>query len=327
MPEDGSALKIFNPTHDLPYPQDDCTGKTAIVTGANVGVGLEAARHFARLNAEKVILGCRSVEKGEAAKKSIEASLPQLGTSVVEVWQVDLSSFESVKEFCRRASALKRLDYLIENAGFAAITLELLEGYEASITVNVLSTYLMALLLLPVLRKTSAECNTLPVLTIVTSSAHTFNKFPQRNKPSIFDALRDDSDWNGRYALSKLLEVLINRELAKAVESSGKPRILVNAVNPGFCNTGLYRDVPFPISLIVNFLLYFFGRTAEVGSRTLMSGAFGGAETHGKYMSDCMVFDESAWVRSAEGIETGSRVYNELLSILESTSPGISNNI
>lgn len=67
----------------IPYPTRDFTNETVIVTGANAGLGLEAARHFTRLNAAKVILAVRSISKGEAAKQSIESSTKR--TSVVEV--------------------------------------------------------------------------------------------------------------------------------------------------------------------------------------------------------------------------------------------------
>jgi len=154
----------------LPYPSHDFTGKTVIVTGANVGLGLEAARHFVRLGAIKVILGCRSIEKGELAKKNIEETTKREG--IVEVWQVDLSSYESVRQFCARAQKLERLDAVVENAGIATPNYEQVEGMESTITVNVLSTFLMALLLLPKLRVDAVKYNIVPRLTIVASDAH-----------------------------------------------------------------------------------------------------------------------------------------------------------
>lgn len=160
----------------MPYPQNDFTGQTIIVTGGNVGLGLEAARHFVRLNAAKVILACRSRERGERAKADIERSTRRSdgGVVVVEVWPVDLGKFDSVRQFCRRADKLERLDVVVENASVAMVTPEgtLAEGYECTITVNAISTFLMALLLLPTLRRTAARFNTLPRLTIVSSDAH-----------------------------------------------------------------------------------------------------------------------------------------------------------
>ena len=97
------------------YPEESCEGKTYVVTGANVGLGFEAARHLVRLGADKVILACRNAEKGESAVKEIEQSTKRVG--VAEVWSLDLSSFESVKEFAKRVDGLKRIDGIIENAG------------------------------------------------------------------------------------------------------------------------------------------------------------------------------------------------------------------
>lgn len=140
------------------------------MTGANCGLGLEAARHFVRLNASKVILGCRSIQKGEIAKTDIEKTTKRQG--IVEVWQVDLTSFASVRKFCARAHTLERLDIMVENAGIATGKFEQYEGFESTITINVISTFLMALMLLPKLRESATKFNIIPRLTIVSSDAH-----------------------------------------------------------------------------------------------------------------------------------------------------------
>lgn len=93
---------------------------------------------------------------------------------VIEVWPLDLASFESVREFCKRADRLDRLDVVVENASVAMVSPQgtLAEGYERTITVNVISTFLMALLLLPTLRKTASKFNIQPRLVVVSSDAH-----------------------------------------------------------------------------------------------------------------------------------------------------------
>ena len=96
----------------LPKPTTSFEGKTVIVTGSNVGLGKEAARHITNNNASTVILAVRSLEKGEAAKKDIEASTGK--TNVVKVWQLDMSSYQSVLDFAERANKeLPRLDIAI----------------------------------------------------------------------------------------------------------------------------------------------------------------------------------------------------------------------
>jgi retinol dehydrogenase-12 len=178
-PEDFLTSFLKSQFTALPYPTSSFAGQTIIITGANTGLGLEAARHFARLGASKVILGCRSLERGLAAKASIEESLSNnndnnkdTNNNVVEVWQVDLTSYESVKEFCRKVEGLERVDAVVENAGLATPHYEEIESMESTITVNVISTFLMSLLLLPKLRADAVTYNIVPHLTIVASDAH-----------------------------------------------------------------------------------------------------------------------------------------------------------
>ena len=177
-----------------PYPEADFSGQTVIVTGSNAGLGFEAARHITRLNAEKVILAVRSLEKGEKAKKSIEESTGRQGA--VEVWPLDLSSYDSVKEFVKRAESLKRLDVVLENAGMFPQGFVLAEDYEATITVNVVSTFLLALMILPKLRETATRYNITPRLTIVSSEVHGFTTLPEKSSPEIFTKLNDKETAN-----------------------------------------------------------------------------------------------------------------------------------
>ena len=141
------------------------------------------------MGAEKVIIAVRSLEKGDAAKKSIEESTGRTG--VVDVWQLDLASYESVKAFAKRAQSLKRLDTIIENAGIATQEFRTAEDCESTITTNVISTYLLALMVLPKLRETAQKFNVTPYLTIVSSEVHGWTSFPERNEPDIFQALGD----------------------------------------------------------------------------------------------------------------------------------------
>jgi retinol dehydrogenase-12 len=148
------------------YPTYDFSGQTVIVTGSNVGLGLEAARHFARLNCAKLILAVRTVSKGEKAKESILSSTKRK-SDCIEVWPLDLSSSASVKAFAKRAEGLERVDILVENAGLSVAGWEVMEGNEASLQVNVINTFLLALLMLPMLRKTAEKFDTTPHLEIV----------------------------------------------------------------------------------------------------------------------------------------------------------------
>lgn len=189
-------------TLTLPYPQTPATGITVIVTGANGGLGFEAARHYVRLGAAKVIIAVRTIEKGEAAKKAIEESEKRQG--IIEVWQLDLQSYESVKQFAEKVQDLPRLDIMLENAGIATGIFRRAEEDESTLTVNVVSTFLLALLVLPKLRDTSTTFNTMPYLTIVSSEVHSFTSLPEKSSPNIFEKLNDETtaDMAARYIVS-----------------------------------------------------------------------------------------------------------------------------
>jgi NAD(P)-dependent dehydrogenase (short-subunit alcohol dehydrogenase family) len=129
----------------------------------------------------------RSPSKGASAKASIEESTNRLGC--VEVWDLDLSSYSSVKEFAARAQGLERLDVVVENAAVFMFHYETAEENEITVTVNVVSTFLLALLLLPKLRETAVRYGKVPVLTFTGSFTHEMAKFPEQKAERIFDEL------------------------------------------------------------------------------------------------------------------------------------------
>ena len=177
---------LFTP----PLPTQSFSNRTVIVTGSNVGLGLEAARHFVRLDADKVVLAVRTLEKGEAAKQSILKSENPKSPDIVEVWPLDLSSSESVKQFAQKAEALERLDVVVQNAGIVTYQFTLMEGNESSIAVNAINPLLLGLMLLPKLRETAGKYNTLPRMVFVESFVHHHTQFAERKAANIFEELR-----------------------------------------------------------------------------------------------------------------------------------------
>jgi retinol dehydrogenase-12 len=304
----------------IPYPTHDFTGQYVIVTGANTGLGLEAARHFTRLNAAKVIIACRTISKGEAAKASIEESTKRAG--VVEVWPLDLNSYASVCALAKKAEELERLDVLVENAGVNLLKWNMAEDNETTITTNVVSTFLLGLLLLPKLKATELQHGVTPRLVIVSSDTHEMTSLPERKSTNgIFNLLNDKSkaDMRMRYANSKLIEVLTVREIVAKHAPAGYP-VVINYVNPGFCRSELMRDMPMTQKIMYPLMN---ARTSEVGSRVLVFAASGGRENHGKYISDAQIIEPSKFVRSEEGRKTGEKVWQELSAKLEKIQPDI----
>ena len=152
---------------------------------------------------------------------------------------------------------------------------------------NVVSTFLLALMILPKLQETATKFNVTPYLTIVSSDVHAWTSFPERNSANIFDTLnsKETANMPDRYPLSKLLEVLYCRELAERIANSSKPFVIVNFLNPGLCHSELGREGGWFLTI----LKFFLARTTEVGSRTLVSAIEGGEATHGQYLSNCQV--------------------------------------
>jgi NAD(P)-dependent dehydrogenase (short-subunit alcohol dehydrogenase family) len=171
-------------------PDHDFSGQTIIVTGSNTGLGFEAAKHFVRLNAAKVILAVRNVEKGEAAKREILETTRRT-VDCIEVWLLDLERYDSVKQFVTRAQDLEQLDVVVENAGVQTRDFSMAEDSEWTITVNVISTFLLALMILPKMRESAAKFDIVPHLCVVSSEVHELAAFKEREHASIFDALND----------------------------------------------------------------------------------------------------------------------------------------
>lgn len=304
------------------YPSRLLNGQTVIVTGSNTGLGKEAARHFARLGAAKIILAVRNTKAGEDAKAYIERTT-HCAPATVEVWSLDLANYASVQAFAARAAKdLERIDVLCENAGIATGTKKMAEGHESTITVNVISTFLLALLLLPKLKETARKYKTETTLTIVSSEVHGWCKFPEQKADSVFAALDQSDDLAERYPVSKLLEVLAIRQIAPKLEGSG---VVLNMLNPGLCHSELAREGGLGFAV----MKFFLARTTEMGSRTLVAAAKGGKGSHGKYMSDGVVSegDLSSFVKSEDGQRAGQKVWKELSEILDKIQPGVTKNI
>ncbi|KAF2663560.1 NAD(P)-binding protein [Microthyrium microscopicum] len=307
------------------FPQ--VPGKTYIITGANSGLGLEAARTLSRLNAAKLILGVRTISKGEEAKQSILASTKR-DASTIEVWPLDLNSYSSVIEFAQRCETLDRIDGVLENAG---VDLKKFEksadsGDELTIKTNVLSTVLLGILLLPKLRDVSLRYGIVPILSMVSSQVHAMVKFPEAKDPNIFDTLNDEkkTKMSERYFLSKLVLMFAFREMSDKMTASGKKgKVIFNNVAPGLCYSGLHRNNPDIEAGPQALMMKTIARSTVDGSAFVLPALFVGEDGHGKYINDGKAEEPSSYVRSKCGQEAQKKVWKEIMQKLEAVSPGV----
>ncbi|KAK4238804.1 hypothetical protein C8A03DRAFT_33128 [Achaetomium macrosporum] len=306
--------------------RETCAGKAYIVTGANTGLGFEAAKHLASLGAAKVILAVRNPVTGGAAKVEIDEAAGTADTKVVEVWPLDLSSYDSVRAFAKRAATeLERIDALIENAALALEERETAEGHVKTVTVNVLGTYLLASLLLPEMSRQakSGEFKDFqPRLVIVGSRVgFDYKEDWEKMKEDPIKGM-DEIDVYKTYGLTKLTESFATRHLARELLPVEKTGVIINLICPGLCVTKLARNLSEERAARLRELHARFGRTAEDGSRTLLHGAVAGVESHGKLLHSCEDGepDVPAWVK--EDLALQKNTWDVIAKELEAIEPG-----
>ena len=267
-------------------------GQTVIVTGANVGLGLEASVKFVQLGAKKVILAVRTLSKGEEAKEEIERRTGVKG--VLDVWHLDMMDYVNIKQFTDRATREReRLDIACLNAGVVMLDFKQSQySYEQTLQVNVLSTTLLALLLMPKLRASKTAAFT-PVLEIVGSSNHfMITKLNSETEP--LASYNQPKGYFGptQYSVSKLLLMYAETALAQLAMSkeTGKPDFYVTVVCPGATASELGRDATAWYYKIVMFLFRLLvQRQTEEGARTYISGVTQGEKAHGRFWKDDVI--------------------------------------
>lgn len=236
----------------------DQSGRTAIVTGANSGIGLEAARLLAEKGAD-VVLACRNVSKAESAVAAIRESAP---AARVRVSPLDLASLASVHEFAARMrSELSRVDLLINNAGVMAIPrMTTSDGFEMQLGTNYLGHFALTGLLLEWVEKSSAG----RVVT-VSSGVHHYGRID-------FDDLMGErryDKWRA-YCQSKLANLLFMYELDRRLRRASSKVMSVGA-HPGYAATNLQYVGP-------NLTKSSFGRVMmQVGNAVFAQSAAMGA--------------------------------------------------
>ncbi|PWY73217.1 retinol dehydrogenase 12 [Aspergillus sclerotioniger CBS 115572] len=265
----------------------DLSGKTAIVTGSNTGLGFECSKQLLDLGLSRLIIAVRSEAKGEEAKKELLAGR-RSGKAIIEVWKLDLSRYDSVLAFVERTKSLDRLDIVVNNAGVSKRIFEIIKstGHEETVQVNHLSNALLTILLIPVLKEKNSPEHP-GHLTVVSSDTPAWAKFKEKNFTPLMSAFdkRENFDDQDRYPTSKLLGQLFLRELAKRVPPSV---VVINAPNPGLCKSGLVREFRGTlVGYIFSIMELILARKPSVGARALTDAAVKhGAESHGQYIED-----------------------------------------
>jgi NAD(P)-dependent dehydrogenase (short-subunit alcohol dehydrogenase family) len=209
----------------------DQSGRTAIVTGANSGLGLVTARELARAGAS-VVMACRNLDKGHAAIEGVRSAVPGAQVGLDEL---DLASLESVRAFAERfRSTHDGLDLLVNNAGvMAPPRRRTADGFELQFGTNHLGHFLLTTLLLP-----SMEGREDARVVTLSSTAHKMGRIA-------FDNLNGDRHyfrWRA-YGQSKLANLLFALELDRRLRREGST-VKSLAAHPGYAATNLQTAAP-----------------------------------------------------------------------------------
>lgn len=252
--------------------------------------GFAAALKLASLGVDTLILGVRSLAKGEAAKKKI-VMCTSIDASKILLYEVNYENFASVKRFAEAViGSTQDLHVAILNAGVARPSrFESPEGWEMTLQVNTLSTAQLALNLVPKLRETYAKRGIQPVLEIVGSEAYLDVKdhwFKLDSGETLLSYCNDQRNWrvDRQYHISKLLVMFIQQGMVTSMQANNTNHVpLLLVVSPGMCRTSLGRDFGLPIKILMAGLQTLVATTAEEGSRALISGALQGLEAQGEF--------------------------------------------
>jgi NAD(P)-dependent dehydrogenase (short-subunit alcohol dehydrogenase family) len=233
-------------------------GRRVLITGANSGIGFEAALELARKGAE-IILPARTQAKADQAASRIVLQVPaaKLHTEIL-----DLASLASVRSFAKRVMEKfpgKSLDLLINNAGVMALPKreETEDGFERQFATNYLGPFALTALLLPSIKAK-------PGSRVVTLSSGVSHQGSIR-----FDNLQSERIYKPMfqaYAQSKLADLIFSQELQRRLTSVGSP-ILSTAAHPGYAVTNLQTgNLDTGITLMMKVMKPFFSQDAAHGA-------------------------------------------------------------
>lgn len=293
--ESFSFPKIFFKHQIQPNPKpsldlSSAAGATAIVTGANAGIGLECAQLLLSLNISNLILAVRTISKGEEAAAPLRAAFPQ---AKIEVWPLDMNSYDSINAFARQCGTLARLDIVILSAGIMNMDLQVntSTAHEEMFQVNYLSTALLAISMLPLLKRRTTPSGPPGRLTLVASGAALIADFSKHDATQIIKTFDPPSPtWTSaqaksQYDATKALVLMMALKLSEIVSAE---EVVVNVVDPSFApGTNFFRGLPFAVRLLLRPLTALLGTTVNNAAWRYVDAAVSrGAESHGSFISD-----------------------------------------
>lgn len=272
----------------------DMSGKTAVVTGANIGIGFECAKALAKAGAHVVLAG-RNASKNQQAMDLIKA---QLSEASLEYQPLDLASLSSVKS-CASALSDHSIDIIIANAGLMNTSYaETHDGLESTVGICHFGHYYLIRQLLPQLMQQDD-----PRVVMLSSSAH---QYPKTLDFDNFPPAQKGYKTMAAYGQAKLCNMLFARELHRRYRDQG---LTACSVHPGNLVTTNFGSGN-PLTALVFKLVSPFTKNASQGASTaVLAASYPDTDTvAGEYLADCGIEQSSAEGRNDAVAE---RLWNE----------------
>ncbi|XP_029171412.1 retinol dehydrogenase 14 [Nylanderia fulva] len=269
------ALRLY-----LTYTSGVCkskskmNGKTVIITGCTSGIGKETARDLAKRGA-RVIMACRNTD---AANQLKDEFVKESNNNNIAIRKLDLSSLQSVREFAQQINQEEsRLDVLIHNAGTAETFRKKVteDGLEMTMATNYFGPFLLTHLLIDLLRRSKPSRIVVVASELYRLASLNLNNInPTSSLPAYL------------YYVSKYADIVFTLELARRLEGSG---VTANCLHPGMIDSGIWRNVPAPLSWFVYLITKAFFKTPVQGAQTTIHVAVSEElnGVSGKYFMDC----------------------------------------
>ncbi|KAI1494081.1 hypothetical protein F5X96DRAFT_618943 [Biscogniauxia mediterranea] len=324
--------------HPKPIPASvRLEGQTAIITGANSGLGFEASRQLLQLGLSHLVVAVRSQKKGEDAAGRLQAEFPG---ARVEVSVLDMADYDSIVAFTQRCQGLETIDYAVLNAAAQNPRFERNDrtDHEAVFQTNYLSTALLTLLLAAIMRekkrKSKSQSSRVPVLSVVGSDAMysadvatSLSGSSSGSWGSVFEFMDDPARFAKlpQYANSKLLLMMF---VARLAEKTSPKDVIISVCNPGHTGgTGLGQvhdssgSSSSSSGFVERYLLPIFERVvarpthvgASVYTHALLMET---EESHGSFVSDWAIKPYAPVMYTPEGRSMIDRLWDETVDEL-----------
>ena len=249
-------------------------GKTVIITGCTSGIGKETARDLVKRGA-RVIMACRNTDIANRLKDEF---VKESNNNNIAVRKLDLSSLQSIREFAQQINQEEsRLDVLIHNAGTAETFRKKVteDGLEMTMATNYFGPFLLTHLLIGLLKRSKPSRIVVVASELYRIASLNLNNInPTSTLPAYL------------YYVSKYADIVFTLELARRLEGSG---VTANCLHPGMIDSGIWRNVPAPLSWFLHLITKTFFKTPVQGAQTTIhlavSDELNGIS--GKYFMDC----------------------------------------